>query len=458
MRRTRYCFLIGVGLLSLVMEGRLTGAEMTWKAGVSRAIITPSEPLWMAGYASRDRPAEGKVMDLWIKVLALEDAQGNQALILTSDTLGIPRSIARAVTSAMEKEFKLEARQVMLAASHTHCGPVLRGALYDAYPLEELERAKIDQYSSQLERRIVAAAGQALADLKPARVAAGQGKTGFAVNRRTNPEASVPQLIQDGTLKGPVDHAVPVLAVYELTGALRAVVFGYACHNTVMAFNQWSGDYAGYAQLALETSHPGSAAMFFMGCGGDQNPLPRRESFLAERYGRMLAAAVEEVLLAPPAALAPKLQTSLREIPLKFGPAPSREELQRFKTNNAPFIQRWAGRLLSELDAGKEFERTYPFPLQAWRLGEAQLWIALGGEPVVDYSLRLKERWGPQTWVAGYCNDVMTYIPSLRVLKEGGYEGGSSMMVYGLPTLRWAEDVEEVILENARQMVEQLLK
>src|SRR5439155_3646460 len=130
-----------------------------------------------------------------------------------------------------------------------------------------------------------------------------QGSAGFGVNRRNNREADVPKLIQQGALKGPVDHAVPVLAVFLPDGKLKAVLFGYACHNTVMSFYQWSGDYAGFAQMALEKSHPEATAMFFMGCGGDQNPLPRRQLALAERYGNMLAAAVEEVLLSPPRAL-----------------------------------------------------------------------------------------------------------------------------------------------------------
>jgi len=167
------------------------------------------------------------------------------------------------------------------------------------YPLDTNQLALIENYTTDLESKIVDVIGQALARLEPAHVASGLGKAGFAVNRRNNVEGNVPKLIRDGALKGPVDHDVPVLAVYSPSGELRAVLFGYACHNTVMSFEQWSGDYAGFAQLALEKSHPGSAAMFFMGCGGDQNPLPRRKLELTERYGNMLAAAVEQVLLQP---------------------------------------------------------------------------------------------------------------------------------------------------------------
>jgi neutral ceramidase len=445
-----------LAMMLVLASGRSSPAEALWKAGVAKTIITPAEPLWLAGYASRDKPSDGKVMELWLKVLALEDAGGHRAVILTSDTLGIPQSIYQHACGALNKQFGLEPSQVMLSASHTHCGPVLRGALSDMYPLDEQQRARIDAYSTELEAKLVETAGRALAALSPARLAAGQGTTAFAVNRRNNIETNVPGLIAEGALQGPVDHSVPVLAVLTPEGNLKAVLFGYACHNTTMNFDQWSGDYAGYAQLALERSHPEAAAMFFMGCGGDQNPLPRRQPGLAERYGNMLAGAVEEVLLAPPKTLPPELKTSMEMLSLDLGPAPTEAELAKLKTDSLFATRQWATRLLGELQAGKPFIRSYPYPLQVWRLGKTQLLVTLGGEPVVDYALKFKREFGPQTWVAGYCNDVMTYIPSRRVLKEGGYEGGRAMIFYGLPALRWGDDVEELITASAGRLVQQV--
>ena len=67
------------------------------------------------------------------------------------------------------------------------------------------------------------------------------------------------------------------------------MVFGYACHCTVLGIYQFCGDYAGFAQSALEAKNPGSQAMFVAGCGGDQNPLPRKTVELAQRYGNELA-------------------------------------------------------------------------------------------------------------------------------------------------------------------------
>jgi hypothetical protein len=448
------------------LAGPLLAADQPlWKAGTARTEITPTQPLWMAGYGSRTKPAEGKEMSLWIKVLALEDARGHRAIILTSDLLGFPQSIYKHTCAALKEKFALEPDQILLSASHTHCGPVLRGALYDVYPLDDTQITLIDKYSADLEARIVETVGKALADLAPARVAAGQGTAGFAVNRRNNLEPDVPQLIAQGALKGPVDHSVPVLAVCLPDGKLKAVLFGYACHNTVMDFNKWSGDYAGFAQLSLEKSHPDANAMFFIGCGADQNALPRRKLELCERYGNMLAAAVEEALLAPLRPLSAELQTTMEMVTLHLGPAPTEAELEELKTDQTAMTRRWATRLLADLKAGKPFARDYPLPVQAWKFGGQQLLITLGGEPVVDWALKFKQEFGRQTWVAGYCNDVMNYIPSLRVLKEDvpplaqarwGYEGAHATMVYGLPASRWADDVEELVNASARRLVERL--
>lgn len=459
-------------ILLLVLVAWLTAAraaEPTWKAGIATTDITPTAAQWMAGYGARDRPAEGTLHPLFIKVLALEDARGHRSIVLTSDLLGIPQTIYDTTCANLKQRFGLDRAQIMLHASHSHCTPVLRGALYDAYPLPDDQKPAIERYSAELESKIVETVDKAFQNLAPARLSAGQGITRFAVNRRNNPEASVPQLLAQNALKGPVDHSVPVLVVSGTNGALKAVVFGYACHNTTLSFYQWCGDYAGFAQIALQRNHPGATAMFFMGCGADQNPLPRRDVFLAQRYGEMLASAVEEVLLQSTTRLEPELHTAHELVTLKLGDTPTLADLEKLAqvpAGKRPSTEtRWAARLLGELRAGRTLPRTYPYPVQVWRLGGQQLWITLGGEVVVDYALRFKQEFGDRTWVAGYCNDVMAYIPSARVLNEdkpprapgrSGYEGNTSMYVYGQPAHRWADDVEHSIAESVRSLVKQV--
>jgi hypothetical protein len=119
--------------------------------------------------------------------------------------------------------------------------------------------------------------------------------------------------------------------------------------------------------------------------------------------------------------------------------------------------------LKQEIAARGSVAPSYPYPIQTWKLGDGPVWVTLGGEVVVDYSIRLKTEirmvhgGDRPVWVAGYANDVMAYIPSVRVLREGGYEGESSMLYYGRPS-RWAESVEEKIVTTVHAQVESLLK
>jgi hypothetical protein len=431
--------------------------EYQWKAGTASAVITPKEPLWMAGYGSRTKPAEGKEMDLMIRVVALEAANGERAVILSSDTLGFPQPLYDAIAERLQKELKLSRAQFVLGASHTHCGPALRGALYDAYPINETNIEQINAYSDTLVNDVVATIGTAIKNLQPATVSRGVGETDFGVNRRTNREPDVPMLREQNLLLGPVDHTVPVIAVKDAAGKLIAVVFGYACHNTVMDYYLWSGDYAGFAQNALEAKHPGVTACFLMGCGADQNPLPRRKVELAKKYGEMLASAVDETLMKT-TPLKSKLETSHAFVPLKLGPMPSHAELEKMAADKPNYVQRWATRMLKWKASDRPFPTEYPYPIQAWRLGGEQLMLTMGGEVVVDYSLRFKADFGEQTWIFGYCNDVMAYIPSYRVLLEGGYEGQSSMWVYGMPCLKWGDSVETDIAAAMGKLVKQLDK
>jgi hypothetical protein len=422
-----------------------------WKAGVGRVVITPQTPMWMAGYAARNRPAEGKLHDLWAKALALEDAQGRRAVVVTLDLCGIDRVFAVQVCEALEQRHKLDRSRIVLSASHTHSGPVVERNLTPMYFIDDAQRKLITEYTSNLREQVVEIAGQALADLKPAVLHWGHGRATFAVNRRDNKEVEVPDLRTAGNLRGPFDHDVPVLAVKSSEGTPLAILFGYACHATVLDGYQWSGDYPGNAMIELEKRHPKATAMFVAGCGADQNPLPRRKVELAEAYGQQLAAAVDEVLRRPMLKVEGQLSTMFREIELPFGPLPDRQQLQRDQQDKDKYIASRAKLLVQQIDAGRPLSKIYPYPVQTWRLGDAVHIVWLGGEVVVDYAMRIKEDIPPaKAWIAGYANDVMAYIPSRRVLAEGGYEGGGAMVYYGLPTV-WAPEVEEAIIAEANR-------
>ncbi|SKB61584.1 neutral/alkaline non-lysosomal ceramidase N-terminal domain-containing protein [Dyadobacter psychrophilus] len=419
------------------------GQNKGWKAGVSRVVITPENPMWMAGFAARTKPSDGKLHDLWAKALALEDANGKQAVLITTDLLGMPKNMSDEIRKRINDQFKLSKAQIIINSSHTHSGPVLGDALSDIYPIDAAEKGKIGQYSSKLIDQLVALTGNALKSLQSATIQSQNGAARFQVNRRNNDAATLERLTE---ITGPGDAAVPVLKVTDARGKLMAVAFGYACHPTVLDNYQWSGDYPGYAQIELEKLYPGATALFFQGAGADQNPLPRRTVPRAVQYGKTLAAAVERVLSEDMKILEPTLTTAYTEIDLPLTTAPTQEELTKMVQKSDGFQKKWALRMLDKANKGETFQSAYPFPLQVWKLGDQAI-MTLGGELVVSYAISLKQIFGQDIFVMGYSNDVMTYIPSTTILREGGYEGEVAQIVYGLPAT-WASDAEIQIISS----------
>lgn len=424
--------------------------EVEWKAGLASIVITPEQSTWMAGYASRTKPSEGKAQDLFAKALALQDRGGARLVIVTTDLIGITRPMRDYVVQQAHQKWQLPPEAILLNSSHTHCGPVVRVTKSALYSLDDEQKARVEKYVPGLHDKLVQVVGQALDNLAPAKLGYSHARAGFAMNRRL-PAEKGPQ--NSPYPDGPVDHDVPVLRIEGADGKLRGILFGYACHNTTLSFFQFCGDYAGYAQEYLEEAHPGTTALFFMGCGGDQNPYPRGSLELCRQHGRSLATAVEAALLPQAKPIRGPLRSALKEVRLEFAPAPSREELERAAKSPNKYEQKHAELLLDELKENGRIRSEYSYPVQVAQLGNDLTIVALAGEVVVDYSLRLKrEISGTTVWMAGYSNDVFAYIPSLRVLKEGGYEGGGAMLYTTLPG-PWAPETEERIVGTVHELV-----
>lgn len=456
----RFISCTGFLFISLILStpGIAQENKTTWRAGVAKAVITPETSVWLAGYGSKRAP-DGKLHDIWMKSLALEAPDGKRAIIVTSDFQGVPKEISDAVFLILKKKHNLERHQVMITFSHNHCGPRLGLDLVDYYPIEAEQVKLVDEYTDLMVRRMADMIGESITNLAPASLKMGEGHATFAVNRRNNKEAEVPSIIAKGEpLKGPVDHTVPVMTVTDKDNKPMAILFGYACHPTTLNFTKWCGDYPGFAQILIEKNHPGALAMFVNTCGGDQNPLPRRQVELCEKYGKMLADGVEEALKKPLKTIQPGLKTSFELIELPYEKIITRPELEVATRDANAVRKRWAERMIKKLDAGEKFATSYPYPLHAWKLGNEMLMIGMGAETVVDYALRFKAEFGKGTWVCGYVDDMIAYIPSRRVWAEGGYEGGPNLYEYGRPALRWAADNEELIAGKIKKLVDSVNK
>ena len=416
--------------------------------------ITPKYPIRLSGYAARKTESEGVAQRIWAKALAIGSDDEKPALLLAVENVGVPKHVRDDLADRLHRKRGIRPERITVCSTHTHSAPCLEGSLRNLFldPLPAEQQERIARYTRELKDSLEQAALQALDNRQPARLSRGLGQAVFATNRR-------PQ-------GGPVDHDLPVLFFHSPNGALRAVLANYACHCTTVTgeFNQVCGDWAGYACEKLEQDNPGAMALVTIGCGGDANPNPRPGFDLAQRHGATLAAAVETVLSNSPAPVSGRLNCRTRQIELPFDTLPTREQLEE-RAKKQDFPGKHARGNLERLDRGEKLPAELGYLVQVWQFGDGLAMVFLPGEVVVDYSLRLKREFGMpangapasssgnRLWVTAYANDVPCYIPSERVLKEGGYEGEGAMVYYDLPT-RFAAGIEDRIVRTVRGLLE----
>ena len=438
--------------LTLAAERAEKPAPYPWKVGVASVCINPEGSIWMAGYGARNKPSEGIVHDLHAKALAIEDADGGKLVFLTLDLIGVPDELHPMLSKRLQEKYGIPRQALVINTSHTHSGPELRVGKAEEYEEDKERIEKCVRYYEKLrDEWLPRVLDEALADMKPAHLSYSHAKCGFAMNRRTPTDKG---FINHPYPDGPVDHDVPVLKITSEDDKLVAVLFGYACHNTSLCFYKLCGDYAGYAQAYLEEAHPEMTALFMIGCGGDQNPYPRHKWGYAKRHGRTLADAVDAAFLTKFQPVSGPIRTAMVDVELKFAPARSKEQLEKDAKSSNKRIRNNAKALLSELAENGEIDLTFDTVVQAIAFGDSLLMLGLPGESLIDYSLRFKKEFtGKPVWVAGYCNNHFGYLPSLRVLKEGGYEAGGPYH-YGAKPDRLDESVEERIVKGVHQAVE----
>ena len=436
--------------ISLLLLTAGWGLAAEWQAGVAKTDVTPGKLLWMSGFAARKHPAEGTEHPLWAKALVLMDSRGERVVLVTLDLIGdeFGRELADAVAPRVQRRTGIARERIVFNASHTHCGPVTRvsdGALV-TYPMNEGQRQDVTGYCQTLVDKLAVLIEQACNCMAPVQLAYGQGQASFGKNRR-----------QRHNPHGPVDHSVPVLRVSNEAGRPVAVVFGYACHCTTLggSFYRYNGDYAGFAQIALQQAHPGSTAMFVAGCGADVNPDPRGTLELAQQHGASLAAAVEQTLTGVLQPVSGLLKVGFQRVDLPFVEPPTKEELEKRRGQGNLYEQRLTEVLLTRIAKQGALESSFSCPVQVIQLGDECVFVALGGEVVVDYALRLRRELDLRhVWVAGYCNEILAYIPSERVLAEGGYEAGGAMRYFGWHG-PFRPGVEERVISTVRSLLEQ---
>lgn len=449
---------IFAALLALHSESAIVFAlDGDWKAGMASAIITPGEPLMLAGYASRAEPASVVLDDLHAKALVLEDATGRRALILTADVVGFTAEVGDPIRERIAAGNGIPADRILINASHTHTGPALMLQPGQDATKNEEHTAKTIAYTRKLQDICVKLAGEAVSNLKPARLSVGSGVVNFPMNRREFTDKGV---ILGVNPRGPVDRGVSVMRIDDADGTIVGVLFRASCHNTTFGSkdNQVSGDYAGSAQTVIERSLPGVRAMFMQGFAGDTNPYPnslndpakRPAVEIARAHGAELGAEVARVLKGKLRPVGGPLTIARDVANLPLQQRPSQAELEQLAASGGSWKKWVAGRMLAEAAANQPLPTRYPAPVSVWQFGGDLTMIGLSGEVVVDYAHLVEDAIGPlNLWLASYCNDTFGYVPSARVLREGGYE---TRGLYSGGVGYFAPEAESVLVEKVREL------
>ena len=436
------CGVVLVGAAARAEQRTAAPQPQTYLVGAAVRDITPDYPIRLSGFGSRRTESEGVTVPIHARALAIGSDADGPAVLVVVDTTGVSDAL---VSEIARRLLPLGVRRERLAVTgtHTHTAPMISGVLATLFgqPVPPEHQAHIDRYTKELTDNIEKVARAALADRQPARLSWSVGSVGFAKNRRT--------------VGGPTDHALPVLAARSPDGKLRAVLTTYANHAVTLSHNFIGGDWPGFAAGSIEEKHPGAVALVSIGCGADQNPVSNvtgDKVDVARGQGAELAAEVERVLGGPLKPVTGSLTARLERIDLPLAPLPPREHWESLAVNPSA-VGYHAQVQLAALDRGEKLPVKVDYPVEAWIFGDSLAMVFLAGEVVVDYSLRLKrELDASRLWITAYANDTPAYIPSERILKEGGYEGGGAMTYYNKPA-PFDVGVEQRIVDAVLRLV-----
>jgi len=431
------------------------GGPDTWfSVGVAKVDVTPTHPVVLAGYGSRTTEHEGVDSKIWARALAI--GEQTPLLLLAVENCGVPAPMVEEVAERLKEKANVERNALAVCSTHTHSAPSLVGYASVLWQgrLTPDGQHRAQQYTQWLTDRLVDVAFKAIEARQPAKLAWNQGIVTFGGNRRVlkNGQWAGFGLQPDG----PVDHSMPVLVATGRDGKTIAIWTNYACHCTTLgAGNRISGDWAGFASQMIEENHPDAVALTTIGCGADIGPQPSGNAEIARRHGQSIAIEVERLLPDVKPLSAPP-QPAMRTVKLPLGDIPSREEWEQ-RAAGGGFAGQHAQLMLKRLDRDGQLSQHVDYPVTVWAFGDDLAIVFLPGEVCVDYAVRLKMDldWN-RLWINAWSNDVPCYIPSRRILQEGGYEADFSMIYYGQPS-RFAAEVEDVLVSNVKELIPKAL-
>lgn len=400
------------GLALAGCDSTLVVKEARLAVGAAKRRITP--PLWVPYLTSSGNgthaPFQGVHDDLYARALVLDD--GHDAIaVLAVDSIGYDNSIlgpGRDFTAELRSKVAtsttLKPDAVMLAATHSHSTPETIGLT----PFRDVRG--VPEWLENHLAELVATVIEAWRNRVPARARAGvtkvEGIARYRSIRLRNGKES-----RQGPLPPPENVAMPwrldedlnILHFERADGAPLAVLLNYTAHPVVaMLLPHVSADYPGAATSLIEKELAGAVCLFTNGCAGNVNSIKVATNFddvksIGATLGRAALGKLRE--LKPLAETAVAYHSAgLTLIPRECPPT------------KTPVLSRLAKKLA---------EGPLRAEVQAMRLGPVS-WVSLPGEPFVETGFALKD--AGATFVVGYANGYLGYLPIRRAYDEGGYE------------------------------------
>ncbi|HIE28277.1 TPA: hypothetical protein EYP66_13415 [Candidatus Poribacteria bacterium] len=381
----------------------------TLKAGFAKLEITPKVPAYLAGYAVRNKPSESVHDPLFLHTMVMDDGELRMA-ILANDLCLISNDLINELRK-MIANAGFAAEHIFVATTHTHSGPVTGG---DNVDMEWLEGLK---------HKMVASVLLAEKRLQPVRIGIGKGRCNVGMNRRERQP--------DGTIRlgknpdGPVDTELGVIRFDDMDGNPLALVLNYGCHGTTLGGHNYqiSGDYMGEGIRLVEKQAKGQPdSMFLTGASGNVDPRHR----VGESFEHVSELAEE--LAAD--ALSVNSQLTTQDVDAT---------IQIFsKTINVP-------RKTEEVEKGAD--ENIAIPVSLVRLNDLLL-ITFPGELFAEIGMELKRRSpSANTFIVGYCNGSVGYLPTQQAYEEGGYEVNAT---------HCSPEAEIVFVDGVSEMMRQI--
>ena len=450
MPASRFFRLIASVVVVIGIRGNLAICQEMISVGVAKVDATPKHPVVLAGYGGRDSEFDGIDSKLWARALVI--GQQRPAVVVVLDNCGIPRNVTSRLAQRLSRH-GIEKERLVVSATHTHNAPSLTGyapILWAGRTTPQQDR-NIASYTSYAIDTMEAAVVAALKARLPMKLEWAKGRVTFGGNRRVLNRGNWTGF--GFQRNGPVDHSLPMLAARDSDGTVRAIWANYACHcTTVGSRNRVGGDWAGFANDAMEKEFPKAVALTTIGCGADIGPQPSGNLEIAERHGRAIADEVSDLLKGETKPLSTDLVVVSDQVRLPLEePKPLSHWKEQSQRND--FHGQLAKSVLQKIEKNGSIPTHVDYPISFWSFGDDLAMIFLAGEVVVDYSVRLNREldWS-RLWITAWANDMPGYIPSRRVLIEGGYEPDFSQVYYGQPG-RYKLEVENVLVTAIRKLV-----